>query len=189
MKNPDNEVFKDFEDHPPDKNYFEQLKSLILERATHKKKVYGVNMDIKAMKIIHKYENELVSLHSPPVSLEKEYPSGPEYLESPKTKKSFPQYILHDKRESLALKLKTEFVTEKGKGIRLMLEALRSNEPPLINIENRERTNIYNAMKIFFERNIGSYQSIFSYPFNMVTDSKDFEGFRTRLNFIIGLKT
>jgi hypothetical protein len=45
--------------------------------------------------------------------------------------------LIHEKRFELAEKLKTEFTTEKGKGIRLIIEALLAAKPPLITIENR----------------------------------------------------
>lgn len=105
--------------------------------------------------------------------------------QGPKVKKSFPNYLLHENRDALAEMLKTEFSTEKGKGIRLMLEAMLAYEPPLITIENRERTNIYNALKAFFDRDIGSKQSIFDYQFDLKTDQKDFDAIQTRLDFII----
>jgi hypothetical protein len=102
---------------------------------------------------------------------------------SARTGKSFSGYLLHERREELAEKLKSEFSDEKGKGIRLLIEALAEHR--LIAVENRQRTNIYNALKTFFARNIGSYQSIFSYPFDMVSDRKDLESIRTRLGFVL----
>ncbi len=104
---------------------------------------------------------------------------------SSKPGKKFPSYLLHERKEELAERLKTEFSTEKGKGIRLLIEALLACKTPLITIENRERSNIYKAMRTFFARNIGTYQSIFDYKFDMISDRKDFESIRTRLEFIM----
>jgi hypothetical protein len=103
----------------------------------------------------------------------------------PKPVRLFPDYLLHERRDELAEKLKTEFTTEKGKGIRLMIEALLADKPPLITIENRERKNIYTALKTFFDRNIGTYQSIFDYKFDMISDWKDFESIKAKLDFLL----
>lgn len=99
--------------------------------------------------------------------------------------KVFPEYLLHDKRDLLAEKLKTEFNTETGKGIRLMIESLQAHEPKLLSIENRQRKAIHTALKIFFNRDIGTRQSIFDYKFDRITDEIDFSAIRLKLNFIL----
>lgn len=111
-------------------------------------------------------------------------------VQNPKPKvlkpvKVFPEYLLHVKRELLAEKLKAEFSTETGKGIRLMIESLQAIEPKLISIENRQRKAIYTALKIFFNRDIGTRQSIFDYKFDRITDEIDFSAIRLKLNFIL----
>jgi hypothetical protein len=103
---------------------------------------------------------------------------------APETKK-FPMYLLHNKRELLADKLKTEFSTERGKGIRLLIKALQTNQPQLINIENRQRTAIYNAMKQYFNRDIGTYQSIFDYKVGIHNDEPDFNAIKLKLDFVL----
>ena len=89
----------------------------------------------------------------------------------------------------LAEKLKTEFNTETGKGIRLMIESLQAHEPKLLSIENRQRKAIYTALKIFFNRDIGTRQSIFDYKFDRITDEIDFSAIRLKLNFILNEKS
>lgn len=76
--------------------------------------------------------------------------------------KLFPEYLLMDidDRILLAEKLKCEFSTEIGKKIRLMLEVLKDRG--LLLIANGDKMNIYETLKEYFDRNIGSYNSIFS---------------------------
>jgi hypothetical protein len=102
-----------------------------------------------------------------------------------KMKKAFPEYLLHENRELLAQRLKEEFKTERGKGIRLMFEALQLNEPPLLTIENRQRKAIWQAMNEYFMRDIGTYQSIFDYKFDEIVDKVDFKAIKTKLDFIL----
>ncbi|MBD0331680.1 MAG: hypothetical protein ICV66_03415 [Chitinophagaceae bacterium] len=98
--------------------------------------------------------------------------------------KQFPEYLLHEKREQLAEKLKDEFKTEKGKSIRLMIEALKSNKPPLITIAYKEASALYRAMKSYFVRDIGTYQSIFDYKINTAGYQNDLDAFKARVDFI-----
>ena len=102
-----------------------------------------------------------------------------------KPTKTFPEYLLHDKRELLADKLKTEFNTETGKSIRLMIEALQVNIPQLISIENRQRKAIYTALKLFFDRNVGSRQAVFDYKFDPIVDDIDFSATKQKIGFIL----
>jgi len=100
--------------------------------------------------------------------------------------KPFSEYLLHEKRERLADKIKAEFKTEKGKGIRLLIEALQLNEPQLLNIENRQRTAVFEAMKTYFDRDIGTYNSVFtSYKFDMTNNKPDFEAIKGKVDFIL----
>jgi len=99
--------------------------------------------------------------------------------------KPFPGYLLHKRRELLAKEIKNEFNTEIGKEIRLLIEALIVSNPPLLTIENRKRKAIYNALKEYLNRNIGSYQSIFDYKFDPKTDELDFDSINTKLQFIL----
>jgi hypothetical protein len=99
--------------------------------------------------------------------------------------KLFPDYLLHGKREQLAEKIRREFATEKGKGIRLLVEALQSNTPTLLNIENRQRKAIYTAIEAYFNRNIGTYQSVFGYALNSTKDKPDFDSIKQKLSFVL----
>lgn len=97
--------------------------------------------------------------------------------------KLFPEYLLTDDREILAEKIKTEFTTEKGKSIRLLIEVLI--EIQLLTIENRGKKSFYNVLKEFFNRNIGSYPSIFDYKFDPDSDKEEFKSVKTKVNFIL----
>lgn len=96
---------------------------------------------------------------------------------------SFTGYLLHDNKEKLAEQLKTSFNIEIGKSIRLMIEALK--EMGLLTIENRRGKSFYNALKEYFNRNIGSYQSIFDYKLNSEIDQAENQTIRTKINYIL----
>jgi hypothetical protein len=77
--------------------------------------------------------------------------------------KPFFVYILHSNNIQIAKSLKSSFTGKKGKTIRLMIDVLANQTEPLINYENRQRKEIYEAMKLFFNWDIGTYQSIWDY--------------------------
>ncbi len=93
--------------------------------------------------------------------------------------KTFPEYILHPDRELIANELRVLFKGEKGKSIRLMIEVLKNESNPLITYENRQRNEIYKAMKIFFNWNIGTYQSIWDYK--RINDEIDYEAVKIKV--------
>jgi len=97
--------------------------------------------------------------------------------------RTFPEYILHPEHERIAEALKTTFRGEKGKAIRLMLDVLADQPKPLITYENRQRKKIFEAMKLYFNRDIGSRQSIFDYKRN--NDMTDYKAIETRVLYIL----
>lgn len=101
--------------------------------------------------------------------------------------KSFPDYLLHKDKLKLAAAIKGEFSTEKGKALRLLLGALEQNEPPLIAIANRQGREIFDAIKRYFDRNIGSYQSVFDYKINQKVDKPDIDALLKRINHLLQL--
>jgi len=120
------------------------------------------------------YEN----LHPKTQKPNKEKPT-----ESRKHYKKFPEYLIHPTRGLLAKRIKSEFSTEYGKGIRLLIEALISKQ--ILTIENRQRTAVHNALKKYLNREIGTYQSIFVYAKELVTCGLDFEAIDKKLGFIL----
>jgi len=97
--------------------------------------------------------------------------------------KTFPEYILHEKNKEIAKLIKSEFSTEKGKSIRLIIEVLIKKK--MFTIENRQRQKIYDAMKKYFDRDIGTKQSIFDPSINEKSDRLDFESIELKINFIL----
>ena len=97
----------------------------------------------------------------------------------------FSDYLLHPKKEELAEAIKTEFIAEKGKILRLMLKVLESQKPPLISIGIRQATNLYAAMSVYFDWNIGTRQSIFNYKMDDDIDKPDLENISIRVNHIL----
>lgn len=96
--------------------------------------------------------------------------------------KSFPEFILHEKREQLAMEIRKEFSTEKGKAIRLLLGAMELNTPPLLTIGKRKGKEIYKSLLAYFNRDIGSYQSVIGHIVNQKTN---LEGVDIRLNHLL----
>jgi hypothetical protein len=107
----------------------------------------------------------------------KEQPTG---KGKPPPEKPFHEYILHEKNVQIAEQLKSEFKTEKGKSIRLIIEVLIKKK--MLTIENRQRQKIYDAMKIHFNRDIGTKQSIFDYKIKEISDRPDFESIEIRID-------
>jgi len=102
------------------------------------------------------------------------------------TPKAFSEYLLHKKNTALAILIKEKFSVERGKRIRLLLEALKRTTPPLLSYENRQKMEIYNAMRVFFERDIATYQAIFNATrLDNLENNPDFIATKEKLNFII----
>jgi hypothetical protein len=97
--------------------------------------------------------------------------------------KLFSEYLTHDKNEKLAEKLRNEFNTEKGKSIRLMIEALKQSQ--LLVIPDRMNALFYQAMVDYFTRYVGSYQSVFNYKLNSHSDKEDIEKAKTKIDSIL----
>jgi hypothetical protein len=99
--------------------------------------------------------------------------------------KLFPDYLLHSQKDNLAAALRTEFSAEKGKSIRIMLGAMEQYEPALITIGKREGQKIYDALKLYFDRDIGSRQSIFDNTITNKNDKEDVEKMKLRIKHIL----
>jgi hypothetical protein len=97
--------------------------------------------------------------------------------------KPFADYLIHNDKNALAVKLKDEFKTEKGKAIHLLLLALQDNN--LITIESREGKNIYTALQAFFDREIGSYQSVHDFKYSEFKHKGDLISVSKRLTKIL----
>lgn len=98
--------------------------------------------------------------------------------------KTFDKYLLHKDSLQLANALKTQFSTEKGKAIRLLIEAMRENNPPVLAVATGEKKAFYEAMLMFFGRDIGKYTGIFDYVVKE-SDTDVMEAMKIRLNYIL----
>jgi len=112
---------------------------------------------------------------------------NPEYLvlNSDGSIKTFPEYLLCKEAEQLAKLLKEEFKEDIGISIRYMIEVLIQNEPSLLTIENRKRKAVYNSIKGYFDRNIGSYQSVFDSQFVGTVENPDYESTKLRVSKLL----
>ena len=102
-----------------------------------------------------------------------------------KPTKSFYDFLLHTDKMALALALKKEFTSEKGKAIRFLIEAMKSMDPPMLSYCRGEGKALYDAMKLIFCHDIGTYNGIFNYKYNSVDDAADVEAMKVRLRFVL----
>jgi len=99
--------------------------------------------------------------------------------------KLFHEYLLHEKNEQLAEGLKKEFSKERGKKLRLMIEALKLIQPPLFTLIPGEKKGLYNSLKNYFNKDIGTYNSIFLCDFESEKDKSDIDSVLIRVNHVL----
>ena len=99
--------------------------------------------------------------------------------------KKFEAYLLHKQYIMLAGLIKSEFCTEKSKSMRLLLEAMVLNDPPLIAIGNGGKKALYTAMSHFFDQEIGTYNGIFQCNFDSAYDGAYVESMGVRLRHLL----
>jgi len=103
--------------------------------------------------------------------------------DTPKPKsigKTFEQYLIHEQRIDFAQALKEEFNTEKGKKLKVMIHVLKSLQ--LISIQQGEMMQFFNSMNDFFQRDIGSYQSINDPEIKSDSSKKSIEAATVKIN-------
>lgn len=109
------------------------------------------------------------------------------------TVNSFPEYLqlnfkrdeLIEKRNELAQMLKAEFKTERNIMIRSLLEALRRHDPALLIIVEGQFKEIFDSLKIYFNRDIGSYQGVQNPVFKTDKPPKSYKGIKERLDSLL----
>ena len=102
-----------------------------------------------------------------------------------KKAKEFPAFLIHKQKIKLADALGAEFSNEKGKGIRLMIEALKAYNPELIAYGDGDKMALYKAMKSYFNWNIGTYNSIFQYEYYAESNKESLELVTARIDHIL----
>lgn len=99
--------------------------------------------------------------------------------------KPFPAFLIHQQKIKFAEALRAEFSTEKGKAIRLMIEALKAHTPSLIAYGDRERKALHEAMENYFNSNIGTSNSIFQYDYYPDRDRDSLNSVSARIDHIL----
>jgi len=151
----------------------------------YRQRTFATNRLLLISKIYHRLlNNKLVIEHKPGEISVNKYISK-EKPNSDIANKEFPDYLINSNKELLAKAIKKEFCIEIGKSLRLVLAALEQNDPPLIVLVNRKGKELYEAMKIFFDRNIGTYQSVIGYKIQSGVDEPDIAAMKTRINHIL----
>lgn len=98
-----------------------------------------------------------------------------------KIEKTFVDYFIIQYRKSLPEKIRNEFKTETGINIRLLIDVLKDQK--IITVEHRGNASFYKSLKTYFNRKIGSYQSIFDYKRN--NDEFDYYAIEMRIKSLI----
>ncbi|HEY5592849.1 MAG TPA: hypothetical protein VIK55_17765, partial [Paludibacter sp.] len=99
--------------------------------------------------------------------------------------KPFPAFLIHQQKVKLAEALRAEFSAEKGKAIRLMIEALKDHTPTLIAFRDREKKALYESMKVYFNRDIASYNAIFQCDYYFERDQESLVSTSVRIDHIL----
>lgn len=97
--------------------------------------------------------------------------------------KQFEEYFLCERRGEFVARLREEFRTEKGKSIRLLIEAL--TRKGVLTVCSGQNQGFYKVWKEYFGRNIGTYTSVYSYKINLHVDSADIEKYERRVGVIL----
>lgn len=115
---------------------------------------------------------------------EESHSSAPQKPDAKPSKvRCFSSFLNHPHPAQLASALKEEFCYEKGKEIRLLIEAM--NRMELLKIATGKNRQLYLAMKTYFGRNICAYNSVFGYQIVEYIDKKDIEQFQSRLKALL----
>lgn len=118
--------------------------------------------------------NKIIEMLEARIKILDSYP--PKKILKKKEIKSFPDYLIFDQKEILAERLKKEFNTEVGKEIRLMIDALISKDM----LPETPLRQLYKALNIYFNRYIGTYESIRKIP-----KIYEIESYLLRIDFIL----
>jgi len=102
-----------------------------------------------------------------------------------KSVKTFPNYLLHIQNEKLAEGLRKQFSTGKGKKIRIMIEALKQISPAVFTLSIGDNNLLYNALKLYFNRDIGAYSGIFSSTFDTSKEKSSIDDAITKINHVL----
>lgn len=154
----------------------------------YRQRTFSVNRLLLISKIYHRLINgKLITELTQSVASQNLAVKEKKEIQNNQTK-GFTAYLLHAQKEKLADSIRTEFSTEKSKSIRYLLEALAQSQPPLITIIDGEKKALYNSMKEYFKRDIGTYNSIFQCNFNPDSDpveKQNLEKFKVRITHIL----
>lgn len=99
-------------------------------------------------------------------------PSKPAYSNSEQTT-LLKTFFSNNANDHFVDRLSTEFKIEIGKSIAILIYVLKNFEPCLLAIPYRKAKMFYGLLKSHFNREIGSYQSIFNYRVDPVADADD----------------
>ncbi|MFT3752742.1 MAG: hypothetical protein QM800_07650 [Paludibacter sp.] len=114
---------------------------------------------------------------------EPEVESAVEFAVPETVVRCFSSYLIHADPPALALALKEEFCFEKGKEMRLLIEALCRLK--LLKLSTGQNRQLYHSIQGFFGRNICHYNSVFGYKINDYLDKKDIGILQARVGDVL----
>ena len=83
--------------------------------------------------------------------------------------------------------LPVEFKIEIGKSMSILIYVLKKFEPSLLTIPYRKGAMFHKILKAHFQRDIGSYQSIFNYKVEPAYDAEEIEFFKKRITSLYNI--
>lgn len=83
--------------------------------------------------------------------------------------------------------LPIEFKIEIGKSMSILIYVLKKFEPSLLTIPYRKGAMFHKILKAHFQRDIGSYQSIFNYKVEPAYDAEEIEFFKKRITSLYNI--
>lgn len=166
--------------HPRLDSLAELNQSFGSSRNEYRQRTFSVNRVMLITKIYHRLINNKLVVEDNSLALKEKTK-----VQLDSNLKLFPEYLIHTKKEELAKAIKNEFSNEKGKSIRILLEAMQLYSPPLITIGSRQGKEIYESLRTFFDRDIGSYQGVIGYKIVPKTDQFDIDNITIHLNNIL----
>lgn len=143
------------------------------------------------LKVANKQETKPILSTEPPTTEENKIIIVPKLNSLPKLtgiphtpkQNSFVDYFYHPKKEILVPMLKEEFIKDKGKTIKILIEILV--EEKILALESGEFKRFYSSMKDYFGADIGTYQSINDYVVNKTKHTKAYDAVKIRIDYIL----
>jgi hypothetical protein len=120
------------------------------------------------------FENDSILI--PEIKKTTPLPESPELLKNKLT-----AYFINLPFDDFLHYFKDEFKTEKGKNIAILIYVLKNYDPVMLEIPYGKLKKFYTLLKLFFNTDIGTYQSIANYSVNKTVNQTEINSIKDRL--------